>query len=55
MAFSQMLIFASTQMIKIKHIVIFMYFERQLGIATQMYVIQFKVIVAKNRNSVSAQ
>ena len=31
------------------------YIKRQLGIATQVYVIKVKVTVTKNRNSVSAQ
>jgi len=30
------------------------YIKTQLGIATQVYVIKFKVTVTKNRNSVSA-
>ena len=31
------------------------YIKTQLGIATQVYVIEVKVTVTKNRNSVSAQ
>jgi len=31
------------------------YIKRQLGIASQVYVIKVKVTVTKNRNSVSAQ